>query len=345
MINGVTISVEAGRGLAAHIEEHSKDVVAAALRSMGRDHLTGSIASSIFANTFLDQLALEVECGDREGLDAWASAVSDPETALEHARLVVLTCATLSASYTSHHGLHEEITSYLAVRANELAKPLEAARSGSRRGPQTDPSKLVSRDEVVASLLAAIEARDPATCDHSRAVGAWCRRIAKVMGLSLEQQEFADLCGTLHDVGKVSTPLDILLKPGPLTEEEWAVMRAHSRVGAKMLDRIPSLKEIAPIVRAHHERMDGKGYPDRLGGSQIPLIARIIAVADSFHAMISKRPYRDPMPIPRAIDILNEGRGTQWDPTIVDAMLSILRPAQRETELRVIAGGRIARGA
>jgi putative nucleotidyltransferase with HDIG domain len=233
----------------------------------------------------------------------------------------------------------------LAVRANELAKPLEAARSSFRRGPQADPSKLVSRDEVVASLLAAIEARDPATMDHSRAVGAWCRRIAKVMGLSLEQQELADLCGTLHDVGKVSTPLEILLKAGPLTEEEWVVMRAHSRIGAKMLERIPSLKDIAAIVRAHHERMDGRGYPDRLSGSQIPLIARIIAVADSFHAMISKRPYRDPMPIPRAIDILTEGRGTQWDPTVVDAMLSILRPAQRETELRVIGGGRIARGA
>ena len=345
MINGVTISVEAGRRLAGHIEEYSKDVVTAVLRSMGRDQLSGSIASSIFANTFLDQLALEVECGDREGLDARLSAVSDPETALEHARLVVLACATLSASYTSVHGMNEEVTSYLAVRANELAKPLEAARSTFRRGAQPDPSKMVSRDEVVASLLAAIEARDPATSDHSRAVGAWCRRIAKVMGLSLEQQEFADLCGTLHDVGKVSTPVEILLKAGPLTEEEWVVMRAHSRIGAKMLERIPSLKEISAIVRAHHERMDGKGYPDRLSGTQIPLMSRIIAVADSFHAMISKRPYRDPMPIPRAIDILTEGRGTQWDPTVVDAMLSILRPAQRETELRVIAGGRVARGA
>jgi putative nucleotidyltransferase with HDIG domain len=340
MINGVTISAQAGSRLAAHIDEFSKDVVAAVLRSMGRDQVTGSIASSIFANTFLDQLALEVECGDREGLDAWASAVSDPETALEHARLVVLACACLSATYTAQHGLDEEITSYLAVRGNELAKPLEAARSIFRRAPQGDPSKLVSRDEVVASLLAAIEARDPATCDHSRAVGAWSRRIAKVMGMSVEQQDFADLCGTLHDVGKISTPLEILLKAGPLTEEEWTVMRAHARIGAKMIERIPCLKEIAPIVRAHHERMDGKGYPDRLSGTQIPLISRIIAVADSFHAMISKRPYRDPMPIPRAIDILIEGSGTQWDSTVVDAMLTILRPAQRETELRVVAGGR-----
>jgi putative nucleotidyltransferase with HDIG domain len=339
MIKGAAISAEAGSSLAAHIEDHSRDVVASVLRALGRDQRTGSIASSVFANTFLDQLAAEIDGGDRDGLDAWCNSAPNPQAASDHARLVVLTCAALAASYTAKYGPHEEVFTYLALRGSELAKRIESARPVGKRAA-VDPSKLVSQDEVVASLLAAVDARDSATCDHSRAVGAWCRRIGKAMGLNAEQQEFASLCGILHDVGKVSTPLSILVKPGPLTDDEWVTMRAHSRIGAKMLERIPSLKEVAPIIRAHHERIDGKGYPDRLSGNQIPLMARIIAVADSFHAMISKRPYRDPVPIQKAVEILAEGSGTQWDPVVVDAMLSIIRPARQEVELRVIAGGR-----
>jgi putative nucleotidyltransferase with HDIG domain len=339
MIKSAAISAEAGTSLATHIGGHSRSVVASVLRSLGREQRSGSIAASVFANTFLDQLAVEAENGDRDILDAWCYAAPEPGAAPEHARLIILTCAALSSSYTVENGPSDEIFAYLAVRGNELAKRMESARPAGKRAA-VDTSKMVSQDEVIASLLAAVDARDAATCDHSRAVGAWCRRIAKAMGLNGEQQEFASLCGTLHDIGKVSTPLSILIKAGPLSDEEWVTMRAHSRVGAKMLERIPSLKEVAPIVRAHHERMDGKGYPDRLSGNQIPLMARIIAVADSFHAMISKRPYRDPVQIQKAIEILAEGSGTQWDPVVVDAMLSIIRPARQEIELRVISGGR-----
>ena len=198
-----------------------------------------------------------------------------------------------------------------------------------------DPTKSLSCEDAVASLLSAMEARDGATCDHSRAVGMWCARIAKSVGLSAEQQAYAKLAGTLHDVGKVATPTDILLKPGPLDDDEWETMRAHARIGAKMLERIPSLKEFAPVVRAHHERVDGRGYPDRAKGRAIPVGSRIISVADSFHAMISKRPYRGAMPVAQALDELRSGVGTQYDPQIVNAMLGMVQPAVARPSLRV----------
>src|SRR6476469_6175125 len=112
------------------------------------------------------------------------------------------------------------------------------------------------------------------------------------MGLSPERVEFVEQCSILHDIGKVETPSSILLNTGSLSDEEWSVMREHVAAGARILTSIPSLARCAPIVRAHHERFDGAGYPDGLAGEQIPLEARIVAVADAFHAMISDRPYR-----------------------------------------------------
>jgi HD-GYP domain-containing protein (c-di-GMP phosphodiesterase class II) len=159
-----------------------------------------------------------------------------------------------------------------------------------------------------------------------------------MLGMSSEVQAFAALCGTLHDVGKIATPGDVLLKPGPLDGEEWAAMRAHSRIGAKMLERIASLQELAPVVRAHHERMDGLGYPDGLAGEAIPIVARIVAVADSFHAMISKRPYRAPLSVPAAIDELCACSGTQFDPAVVRAMLDVVQPATAVRALRAAQG-------
>jgi putative nucleotidyltransferase with HDIG domain len=281
-------------------------------------------------------LTLEIDTGDRDSLEAWSDAASDDGAASECPRLVVLTCAALSASFAGEYGLCEDVFSYLASRGNELAQRIEKADVARKHGVQLDPSRLVDKDEVVASLLVTLEARDPETAEHAKAVGAWCRRIARAMGMDAEQQEFAALCGTLHDVGRVSTPREIINKPGPLNEDEWADMHAHSRVGAKLLDRIPCLKDVAPIVRSHHERWDGKGYPDRLSGDQIPVMARIVAVADAFHAMASRHNYREALPLSRAVDALAAGRGTQWDPSVIDAVLGIVGREQRATDLRLV---------
>jgi HD-GYP domain-containing protein (c-di-GMP phosphodiesterase class II) len=154
------------------------------------------------------------------------------------------------------------------------------------------------------------------------------------MGLSREMTEFIELCALLHDIGKIATPEQILFKPGPLTSAEWDVMRDHSAAGQRILAQIPSLSRCALIVRAHHERWDGLGYPDALAGETIPFEARIVAVADAFHAMISDRPYRKAIPPRRALEILQSGRGTQWDPLVVDAMLELFSGTRKQRTAR-----------
>jgi putative nucleotidyltransferase with HDIG domain len=127
----------------------------------------------------------------------------------------------------------------------------------------------------------------------------------------------------LHDIGKIGVPDQILRKPGPLSEHEWTAMRAHPDIGASIIAGIPFLEDVAIIVRAHHERWDGTGYPDRLAGRTIPLGARIFAVADSFDAMTSDRPYRRGRELSEALLEIERHRGTQFDPTVVDAFLRV----------------------
>jgi putative nucleotidyltransferase with HDIG domain len=191
---------------------------------------------------------------------------------------------------------------------------------------------------VIDGVLAMLQARDEATCAHSHATGAWCRRLAETMGLSAEMTDVVVKAGILHDIGKIATPDAILFKPGPLDDAEWTVMRQHAEFGARILSELPALARYAPIVRAHHERWDGRGYPLGLKGEEIPFEARIVAVADAFHAMISHRPYRPALAQREALEILRDGRGTQWDAKVVDAMIAMLQAprtvARREAASR-----------
>ena len=189
---------------------------------------------------------------------------------------------------------------------------------------------------AIESVLGLLRTRDGATCDHSHATGAWCRRISETLSLSPELTERIVRGGMLHDIGKISTPVPILVKTGSLTNEEWRTMRLHPGQGADLLEQIPSLTEYAPIVRAHHERMDGAGYPDGLSGHAFPFEARVVAVADAFHSMISDRPYRRAMTFGAAMDVLRKGRGTQWDGDVVDALVLCagrVRSSSRDADL------------
>jgi putative nucleotidyltransferase with HDIG domain len=336
-MSGAIITRDTSCTLASYIEDRRRGIVTSVVRSSALSR-PGDVAAVVFANAFIDRLCQELEIGDGDIVNIWVDSETSATDAVEQARIVMIACATISSFFVTDCGHNDEVVSYLAVRSSELEKRFHRDRIGAEA---IDSAKFVSRDEVVASLLSAIDARDSATCDHSRAVGMWSGRIAKTMGLSAEQQNVAILAGTLHDVGKIATPTEILLKSGPLDEAEWEVMRAHSRIGAKMLERIPSLADLAPIVRAHHERPDGTGYPDRLFDKDIPVLARIIAVADSFHAMISKRPYRASMPVLQALDVLRSGAGTQWDSDVIDTMIGVIRPeaAERPIQLRKVVGG------
>ena len=193
------------------------------------------------------------------------------------------------------------------------------------------PSELLASNDAMSALLAALDARDGATCCHSRATGEWARRLTEAMGLPAAQADVIVSAAVLHDVGKIATPDRVLLKESQLNEDEWAVMRLHSAQGEKILLGLPTLAHLAPLVRAHHERWDGAGYPDRLAGTQIPFESRVVSVVDAFHAMISKRPYRDAISPRKAIEILKDGRGSQWDPAIVDEMVDMVENRGRRS--------------
>ncbi len=172
-------------------------------------------------------------------------------------------------------------------------------------------------DSIALTLSSAIEARNLETGEHCRELGVLAERMAAVLGLDGRQQMTIRVGGYLHDIGKIGIADAVLLKPGRLTESEMAEMRRHSEIGAAILEVHESMADIAQIVRHHHERWDGRGYPDALVGAAVPLGGRIIAVADAFSAMTSDRVYRPALPLDRAWAELRANAGTQFDPEIV----------------------------
>jgi putative nucleotidyltransferase with HDIG domain len=177
------------------------------------------------------------------------------------------------------------------------------------------------------ALVAALDARDEYTAGHSAAVAIYARDIARRLGLPEAEQQLAHLCGLVHDIGKVGLPAGLLEKPGPLTLEERRRMEEHSAIGERILARVDNYAEISKIVRHHHERVDGAGYPDGLIGGDIPILSRIIAVADAYDAMTSDRPYRDAMPSRVARLRLAQAVETQFDTSVVAAFEAILAGA------------------
>jgi putative nucleotidyltransferase with HDIG domain len=180
------------------------------------------------------------------------------------------------------------------------------------------------------ALVATLDARDEYTAGHSAAVAIYARDIASRLDLREEAQQLAHLCGLVHDVGKIGLPPLLLEKPGALTLAERRQMETHSEIGERILAKVEDYAEIAEIVRHHHERWDGQGYPDGLVGEAIPLLARILAVADAYNAMTSKRPYRDAMPSRVARMRLAQGVESQFDTTVVAAFEAILAGASEE---------------
>jgi putative nucleotidyltransferase with HDIG domain len=177
------------------------------------------------------------------------------------------------------------------------------------------------------ALVTTLDARDRYTAGHSAAVAVYARDIAARMGLPEDQQRLVHLCGLVHDIGKIGLSPGLLEKPGALTLDERRQMEEHSVIGERILAQVDDYAEIARIVRHHHERMDGHGYPDNIAGDEIPLLSRIIAVADAYDAMTSDRPYRDAMPSQVARMRLAQAVESQFDTTVVAAFEAILATA------------------
>lgn len=178
--------------------------------------------------------------------------------------------------------------------------------------------------EIATSLAGAIDAKDPYTKGHSTSVSKYSEALARAINLPEKEVERITLGALLHDVGKIGIPETVLKKEGPLSDDEWAIMKQHPIIGAeKVLQPNPNLRDLIPIVKYHHERIDGKGYPENLSNGDIPLAAKIVAIADTYHALISDRPYRKGMNIEKALSILQEGAGSQWDENLVRTFVQI----------------------
>lgn len=178
--------------------------------------------------------------------------------------------------------------------------------------------------ELANSLAGAIDAKDPYTKGHSTSVSRYSEALARAINLPEDEVQRITLGALLHDVGKIGIPENVLKKPGKLEDDEWEIMKQHPVIGAeKVLMPNEALRDLIPMVKYHHEHIDGSGYPEKLKGEEIPLSARIVAVADAFHALISDRPYRKGLGIEKACEILKDGAGKLWDKDLVRHFIAI----------------------
>jgi putative nucleotidyltransferase with HDIG domain len=280
-----------------------------------------TVAGEVVVVRFVERFAAAVGAGDWTVLLTWVDATCERYAAI--LPLVTLFAGALNAiaaeiAQSAAAGLDALELDVVAGELERLASRPRLVRES--RG--VDPIDEI--DVVLDDLVARLDSSDPLTAEHSRAVSAWCARLAKRLALSKSDAIHVARCGLVHDVGKIMTPPQILNAPRALGDEEMAIMRRHAEDGAKIVAATPLALALVPSVRHHHERFDGHGYPDGLRGGGIVRPARIVAVADAFNAMIGRRPYRPPFPPAAALERLNDNRGTQFDPIVVDAMIDVV---------------------
>lgn len=324
--------------------------VAMAMFSLGPEGTGGVILATLVGSITGESLELAFAMvtsrlrGNKKSFSARALAPLLATAALVYAPVVAL----LTLAYTEVSpwtvplfiapalGAQRLFAMYLQQRT--LASELKGANESLNR----------SNLEFAEALVATLEQSDLYTAGHSKAVAIYSRDIAERMGLPLEAHERAYLCGLVHDIGKVGLPSSLLLKDGPLTLEERKEMQRHSEIGESILERVEAYADVAIIVRHHHERIDGEGYPDRIAGEEIPLFSKIIAVADAYNAMTSDRPYRDAMPSRVARLRLAQAVESQFDTSVVAAFEALLAGAHEDyrtakrSDFHPISAGQLA---
>lgn len=208
----------------------------------------------------------------------------------------------------------------------QKTRELEGANRDLKKTNEQLEESLRALDEsqnMILTLALALESKDPYTHGHSKRVAEYSLQLARYLGLSEKEQKTLWRAAILHDIGKIGIPDAILNKAGSLTQDEWLVMSSHPERGENICSKLNFAKDILPIIRHHHERYDGKGYPDRLRGEDIPYLARIIAIADAVDAITSYRAYRPQRNWSAAIEELRKGAGSQFDPDLVEVFLEL----------------------
>ena len=264
-----------------------------------------------------DLVLLDIEMPKIDGLEVCRRIKSDPRRRL--VPVVLITARTDRATRLA--GLEAGTDDF-------LTKPFDAqellVRTKVLLRDRSLNARLDAAENVLLAMARAVEARDDYTVHHAERVGVYAQQIADSHGLVDEDLEIVYRGGVLHDLGKIAIRDAILLKPGSLTPDEFAVMKSHPAEGEKICGPLRSTEHYVPIIRHHHERWDGAGYPDGLAGDSIPIGARMVAVADAWDAMVTDRPYRAGLPRDEAIRRLREGAGTQWDDRFVRLFLGLL---------------------
>ncbi|HEV3087314.1 MAG TPA: HD domain-containing phosphohydrolase [Candidatus Elarobacter sp.] len=324
------LSVSARRGdqrLAYALNERTRELASAALDLVSPADRT--VAAEILVMRFVERFAGSINAADWTRLLSWVDASCKRYAG-------ILPVGTLVAAAAKAIAAELDDAPGVRLPAGELdVVCAEVERLAARPRLIRDAARHEALDEIdvaLDDLLTRLDGADELTAEHSRAVSTWCARLAQRLALAKHDAIFVTRAGLVHDVGKLTTPSAILNAPRALDEEEMTIMRHHAVAGANIVSEIPLVAHLTPAVRNHHERFDGRGYPDGLRASTIPIATRIVTVADAFNAMIGRRPYRPPFSPAVALERLEANRGTQFDPIVVDAMIDVVtnRTAQQE---------------
>lgn len=277
-----------------------------------------TVFTDLIVDLFLDHYSKAIQNSSAELL-AWIerSCTQYPDKPLP--QIFAAACTESAEAFDHEKGRSAFADAVLALNGEILSVIMKP-----RLLPQYAVEPLSEMDVAADRWVQALEKADRVTAEHSRAVGAWCSRLGRALSLDAKEVAHLGRCGLLHDVGKLQTPEHILGAPRELDDSEWHIMKRHAIEGESMLAADPVLGHLAPAARSHHERFDGSGYPDQLAGHDIPMAARVVSVADSFNAMIARRPYRTPITPTLAMEELERMSGTQFDPTIVAAMREVV---------------------
>jgi cyclic di-GMP phosphodiesterase len=278
----------------------------------------GVSALALFEAEWPDLVLLDISMPGMDGFEVCQRMKSDGERGLTP----VLFVSSLQQERHRVRGLTAGADGFLTkpVNATELMAWIGSRLVFKRKLDQLEPL-----EAVLLSMAKAIEGRDPHTGGHCYRLSRFSAEVGARMGMGQDDIRALWQAGSLHDIGKISVPDRILLKPGPLTEEERLVMMEHPIRGEEICRPLRSLAPVLPVIRHHHERMDGSGYPDGLVGDEIPLKARVLQVVDIFDALISRRPYKPALPQDEALGILDQeiARGW-WDRNVFDVLVEIL---------------------
>ena len=288
-------------------------------------------AIAILRNETVDLVITDLVLRDLSGLDLCRKLKAEKSTRLIPILLV-----------TSVQAIESEIAGLESGASEFLVKPISPMALRTRIRAMLRTKRVIdSLDEAESILFAMariVDTRDSDTGDHCERLAELSVLIGSAMGLPAEDLTALRQGGYLHDIGKVATPDSILFKPGPLTTDEWVIMRQHTTVGESICRPMRSLRPVLPIIRHHHERWDGTGYPDGLSGEQIPLLSRILQMADIYDAIISRRSYKAPFTPDEALKLMQQEVDRGWrDPALFRLFLNIIRQIRGNQELAALS--------